>query len=177
MQVGGRKCSSVLQTPNQGTTPVLFHPYQKRLVACSSIAYLPSPFDPEWFLSAEAKNGKSPYRKVNATLSNCAKRDFIGLAQKLGINTYCRVDARVYSTSEDEIMHYLRTEIPADRVRFIEVNPLPTTRSGINFCNAIQAKIGTNEFLEPLEEYKELILNPSIVGFILSNAILGSVNG
>ena len=159
------------------STPLLFNPHKQRMIASQSVAYITEPFNPEWFLSADEKSGNSSYIKVSARISESTRNAFAELAAKFGIKTLCRVDARVRSDSEEEIQEFLRTEIPDDRIHFIEINPMPTIRSGINFCNAIVSEAPENEFAEPLRLYNDIISKPTVVGFILSSAILGHIHG
>ena len=90
----------------------------------------------------------------------------------MGINTYCRIDARLKCDDVNDLYSILQGVIPLERLYFLEINPMPTIKANINFHTSLDGLTEQNPLYACYDAYKELVQNASHTGFILSNAII-----
>lgn len=157
------------------TTPLLYNPLTTKLEVLPGVLYFPDIFDADWFLGEDQKRNHSGYTKKIANLSPEACQKYISLAGELGINTYCRIDARLKCDDIDELHFILQHMIPLERLYFLEINPMPTIKAHINFHTALDGLTEQNSLYACYDAYKELVQNASHTGFILSNAIISNL--
>jgi len=62
--------------------------------------------------------------------------------------------------------------IPLEHLYFLEINPMPTIKTNINFHTSLEGLTEQNSLYACYKVYKELVPNASHTGFILSNAII-----
>lgn len=154
------------------TTPLLYNPLTSKLEVLPGVLYFPNEFDANWFLGEEQKRYHSGYSKKITMLSPEASEKYISLAYEMGINTYCRIDARLKCDDVNDLYSILQGVIPLERLYFLEINPMPTIKANINFHTSLDGLTEQNPLYACYDAYKELVQNASHTGFILSNAII-----
>lgn len=157
------------------TTPILFNPITSNLEVLPAIIYTPDKLDVEWFLGEDEKRLHKGYTKQVAQLSQSAKETYITLAKEMGISSYCRIDARLYCESVDELPSLLNGTIPLKKLYFLEINPMPTIKNNINFHTSMNALNEQYPLYGCYEAYKELVTNATHTGFILSCSMISSI--
>lgn len=157
------------------TTPLLFNPLTASLEVLPAVLYQPDDLSGEWFLGEEEKRLHHGYTKQIVQLSNNAKDAYIALAREIGISSYCRIDARLQCDSKDELFNLLNSTIPLEKLYFLEINPMPTIKSNINFHTSMDALKEHSSLFTSYKLYKELIPNATHTGFILSSSMFSSL--
>jgi hypothetical protein len=157
------------------TTPILFDPITSELEVLPAILYTPDEFNVDWFLGEDEKRLHRGYTKQVAQLSLKAKEIYIALAKEMGISSYCRIDARLYCQSVDELSVLLNGTIPLNKLYFLEINPMPTIKNNINFHTSMDAINEQYSLYTCYEAYKELVTNATHTGFILSCSMISSI--
>lgn len=157
------------------TIPILYNPLTETLEVLPPVMYLPNKITIDWFLGKEEKQKHTDYKKQTVCISKKAQEHFIKLAQQFGITTYCRIDTRVYCQSEEEIKTAINKEIELQRINFIEINPLPTIRNGINFHTSFEAIEQQSILGTCIDLYKNYFTPNSFVGFVLSSSIISII--
>ncbi|MDH6310076.1 D-alanine-D-alanine ligase-like ATP-grasp enzyme [Dysgonomonas sp. PFB1-18] len=153
------------------TIPILYNPLTNELEVLPGILYIPDNRDTQWFLGEQEKEHHSGYKKEIAFIDHVTKEKCVDLAKSFFIQTFCRIDTRIYCKSFDELTQIINN-IPFNRVFFLEINPMPTIRNGINFHNSLEYLDYNSSMNECLQLYREDTPNSSLTGFILSNSII-----
>ena len=157
------------------TTPILFNPLTSELEVLPAILYIPDELNINWFLGEDEKRLHRGYTKQITQLSQAARKKYINLAKDMGITSYCRIDARLYCESVDELPTLINDIIPLSRLYFLEINPMPTIKNNINFHTSMDALNEKYSLYACYEAYEEVITNTSHTGFILSCAMISSI--
>lgn len=154
------------------TTPILFNPMTSKLEVLPAVLYFPNKANVEWFLGEDEKRLHQGYIKQTTHLSLKAKKTYLTLASEMGISSYCRIDARLYCESSDELSALLNSEIPLHKLYFLEINPMPTIKNNINFHTSMDALEEQCSLYACYEEYKKMIPKATHTGFILACSML-----
>lgn len=150
------------------TTPILYNPLSETLEVLPAILYLPDTLDINWYLGEKEKALHKGYEKKVVTLAEYAKEKYLELAKTFGISCYCRIDARISCTSSIDVQELLNNPIALDNIYFLEINPMPTIKEGINFLTAMNGIFKNELIYQCFELYKKQVPNPTHMGFILS---------
>jgi hypothetical protein len=95
--------------------------------------YIPDdPANTTWFHNEESKLARRGYTKRIVTLPTNVQSLLTVAAQRMELGPYARFDFRVGTEAAFDAIQ------PSD-LWFLEVNPLPTLRVGINLINAISS--------------------------------------
>ena len=108
-------------------------------------------------------------------IDSLTEKQYINLSEKLNINCYCRIDARVKCDSKEEWEELCSKPIPSEKIYFIEINPMPTLKPNINIHNAINALYEGHPFYNCYNEYKSFYKVSSPTGFILFCSMLANL--
>lgn len=154
------------------TTPILYNPLTERLEILPTVMYYPENKDIDWFFNEDVKEKRGGYKKQILDIDSETKKQYIELAKKIGIDCYCRIDARIKCNSNDEWEELCAKPIPASKIYFIEINPMPTIKSKINFHNSIDSIDENHLFYEPYREFQSLHNKTTQTSFILACSIL-----
>lgn len=157
------------------TTPILFNPVTAKLEVLPAILYTPNEFNIEWFLGEDEKRLHQGYNKQAVHLSSDAKEAYLSMAKEMGISTYCRIDARLQCEFREELSELLNTTIPLNKLYFLEINPMPTIKSNINFHTSMDALNEQYSLYTCYKTYKESLANTTHTGFILSCAMISQI--
>lgn len=154
------------------TTPILYDPIAMSLSVLPAVLYDPENQSPEWFLGEDQKKKHSGYNKTFIRIQNDLSKLYLNLAEIIGIVDYCRIDARFHSESDNDIRLQTRSGASSKTAYFMEINPMPTIKDKINFCNAIENLCENDPIYHAYFEYKDFISgNATATGFILSCAV------
>ena len=154
------------------TTPILYNPISKILEVLPAILYVPSENDLNWFLGENEKESRIGYIKKTVEIDRTAQEMYLSMARSFGIKSFCRIDARLQSTNQNDLEGFLIKPIPWDRIYFLEINTMPTITEGINFCNSLESVNPTSSMGVAFQEYFDLYPKNSLVSFILASSIL-----
>ena len=169
------KQSGILQEFIRGydiTTPILYNPIADELQVLPSVMYYPDDKNIEWFFNEEVKEKRGGYQKRIVQIDRETELRYIELAKKIGVNCYCRIDARVRCESKKEWEAICIDPIPSAKIFFIEINPMPTLKPNINIHNSINALNRTQPFYECYDQYKKQRNTSSPTGFLLFCSML-----
>lgn len=154
------------------TTPILYDPLSMSLSVLPAILYVPENQSSEWFLGEEQKKEHRGYKKISIRIQNDLSKLYLHLAKTIGIVDYCRIDARFHDEPDGDIHLQARPGASVKTAYFMEINPMPTIKDKINFCNAIENLCEDDLIFPAYSEYKGVISeNATTTGFILSCAI------
>ena len=149
------------------TTPILYNPLTAQLQVLPTIMYYPEDKDINWFLNEDVKEKRGGYKKRVLQIDALTESKYIDLTKKMGINCYCRVDARIKCDSDTEWDSICANPIPADKIFFIEMNPMPTLKPNINIHNALAALSENDAFYECYKQYTDFHNANAPTGFVL----------
>lgn len=154
------------------TTPIMYNPLAEELHVLPAIMYIPENRDINWFLGETEKSEHAGYYKHPVYIENEIKGKFIQMCKWLGIKTYCRIDCRVLCRTVQELDDYTQKPIPFDRIRFLEINPMPTVKTNINFHKSLASILADDPIKACLDIYFSAIPDASYTGFILSSSMI-----
>lgn len=154
------------------TTPIMYNPMSEQLEVMPAVIYYPNIDDNSWFLGEEEKAKHMGYTKICMHLSDDAKQCYIDMAKSLLIDTYCRIDARIKCKSTSDIIERKNKPIEHSELFFLEINPMPTIKKGINFHTSLSYLTDEYEMKSCWDIYSSKIKNATFTGFILSNSII-----
>ncbi len=157
------------------TTPILYNPIADDLQVLPTVMYYSDDKNIEWFFNEEVKEKRGGYQKRIVQIDRETESKYIDLAKKIGVNCYCRIDARVRCESKKEWDTICISPIPADKIFFIEINPMPTLKPNINIHNSINALKRTQPFYECYEQYEKQRNTSSPTGFLLFCSMLATL--
>lgn len=149
------------------TIPILYNPLTKKLMTLPAISYVPNNESPGWFLGENEKKLHNQYIKKTILLSDDLKKHFLKLAETFSISTYARIDTRVKCKEKISLEMISNKKVSIDDVYFLEINPMPTIVSNINFHTSIKSLSADDSFYKLFSLYIENVENYSITGFIL----------
>lgn len=123
------------------TTPITFNPLTKKMELLPTVMYLANNGQMDWFNGEDEKRTRTGYKFKIVELDQFIENKYIELVQALGIQTFCRIDARV--KCENKIYHGKINTVSHSDVYFIEINVMPTIRENNNFHYSFSS-IGKN---------------------------------
>ena len=153
---------------------IIYNPLADELQVLPTIMYYSEDKDIEWFFNEEVKERRGGYKKKVLQIDECTRYQDIELAKKLGINCFCRIDARIKCASSEEWDAIFEKPVPSSKIYFIEINPMPTIKNNINIHNAIDALKEDDSFYQCYKECTSIYDDITQTGFILLCSILSS---
>lgn len=155
------------------TTPIVYNPLKKDFDIFPSIIYLPDSPDLNWYFGAEEKgSGKGYHREIIPNLSEQLRKSYLKLIKSIGINTYCRIDARLRVENISMVESLQQHPLNLDNLYFIEINPMPTIKINNSFGFCFSSITQENSFYPCVQIFHEVIGATTIHSFLLSCAIL-----
>ena len=154
------------------TTPLLYNPLTLQLEVMPPVAYIPANNDLNWFLGEQQKKMHNGYQKVITSIDQNSKQHYLKFAASLSINTFCRIDARVKCENIEGLHDSINGTICSNSIFFLEINPTPTIKKGINFHTSLEGLTSADAMYRCRKYYSQVIEHSSITGFILSNALI-----
>lgn len=154
------------------TTPILYNPMTEALEVLPTILYHQKNPDINWFLDENEKVLHKSYTKKLVRIEKAAQDICIQMADTMEINCYCRIDSRLSCSSSAELDDSISPQIPLSKIYFMEINPMPTIKNGINFHTAIDGLEKGDSLYTSYQIYKEAIKKHTPTGFILSCSMI-----
>ncbi len=151
------------------TVPVVWQPTLGRHRCVAGILYKPEQnHEGQWFHSVDSKRSGEGYSKLVVSIPDAVEAAICRFANRIELGPYARVDFRLDlpdKTSSD-------FEITLSKLHFVEVNPLPTLRSGINFLNVVADERFRSTFHSERSVLKDMLgHSPSEHALVLSCAL------
>jgi hypothetical protein len=116
------------------TVPVVFQPSTGRHRAVAGVLYIPSGDDPfGWIHDERTKLSRNGYDKVVIPIPSALEDRICRYAAHAELGPYSRLDMRVATQCLDPASQGFCVE----DAYFLEVNPMPTLRRGINFLDVV----------------------------------------
>jgi len=138
------------------TIPVVWQPTLGKHRCLAGVMYLPNDKSQSWFHSADSKKSGQGYSKRVIEIPRELENLLVSFAERIELGPYSRIDLRLRCDldAEDNL------DWKAAEPTFIEVNPLPTLRSGINFLNVVAHEIFQTVFEEEIAALTGILGNP-----------------
>lgn len=139
------------------TTPMLFNPLSRQMELMPTIIILPEVTNVEWYYGEnENYTGEGFYKKILPQFSETIIEKYRSLAESLNISTYCRIDARIKCTEEQELKDILINPLEFSKLFFVEINPMPSIRLNNNdfllSFNSLNNSYGLKKCIDLLDE-------------------------
>ena len=157
------------------TIPLIFCPISEELTVLPAIAYCHTNYDPMWFLGETQKRTHSEYKKRIVDIDKKTEMTIKKFAEYMGIHTYCRLDFRCLCETGEEIKRTIEHGVSYEKLKFIEINPLPTIKEGINFLTSLSQTPKTSLISDCINAYYTNTREATLVGFILSISIIAHI--
>lgn len=153
------------------TTPIVYNPLIGKMELMPTVMFLPDNKDLEWFYGEKEKVLRSGFKFKIVHLDQKLVYKYIELLNVLGVQCFCRIDARV--RCKDNWYHNPKnTVVSFDDTFFIEINVMPTIRDGNSFNFSFES-IDTNTTLHQCKEsLNEIMGNISLNSFLLANSMM-----
>lgn len=151
------------------TTPLVYNPIKERMDILPTVIFYPINGDNKWYYDINNKTNQKGYTFILAELDNKLKEKYIELAEKLGIQTYCRIDARVKS---DKLDNRKDKTFTLDETYFIEINVMPTIRDKNSFNYSFYNMSTNSSFSQILSILEENLLNYDLNTFLLACSLI-----
>jgi D-alanine-D-alanine ligase-like ATP-grasp enzyme len=161
------------------TVPVFTDATCGAIVVGDATVYFPSNADPaSWIYDRDAKDAYVGGEKVTSVvrhqfpLDECARKQVIDLCSAIGVDCFARIDFRIELTTPDGL-----SEVTADRLYFIEINPMPTVCTGLAFIESLRSwakrsftdgGVDLAPGLNPDDDY-------DLIAYVLAHALSGQL--
>lgn len=158
------------------TTPLVYNPLKGEMDFFPTIAYIPDSGSNEWFFGENEKHTKSSYTRVITTNIDQGYYSAVkSLVESIGVNTFCRIDARVATASSinSEVVH--STPISTDNTYFIEINPMPTIRDYNSFGYSFSQINDHCMCSDMLNVFAGHIAKPTVHSLLLANSMISQL--
>lgn len=155
------------------TFPFMYNPLINELDFLPGVLYLPYSKDPNWFFGEKEKSGAKTFENYPIYyLSKNAKEKLKSFAEVFPIETYGRIDIRL-KTKEDKLSTSIcKTEINAEDIFFVEINPMPTVKLNNAFYFSFEHINEKNTFNTCLNMQKLVYQDVDVNSFLLSNSMI-----
>jgi len=157
------------------TIPIVYNPYINDIDLLPPILYLPKSSDPDWIYSEEEKINDNGFITLPfLEIEEKAKIELINFSRIFPIQTFGRIDARIRCSDKNLSAKIIEKPFGLNHLYFIEINSMPTIERNDSFEFALDAvqKNKHHSFYDCTNKYREIILNPTINGFLLSCSML-----
>jgi hypothetical protein len=136
------------------TVPIVFQPTQGRYRAVAGVVYRPLQEHPlQWMHDQASKLDGTGYVKQIVEVPPELEERFVAFAAAAQLGPYSRLDLRLRAKSPDPDEAGFWTQ----EIAFMEVNPLPTLRQGINFLNVVASDPFRTAFRSEFEVLEGLV--------------------
>lgn len=153
------------------TTPATYNGITGRIELMPTVMYLPEEKNLDWFNGEQSKKNRTGYSFRVVELEESLQRKYLELISNLSIQTFCRIDGRVKSSSYD--FYEQSHDMVLDRdTYFIEINVMPTIRDTNNFAYSFNAINEKHTMFSCIDAQKEVFENINIYTFLLANSMV-----
>jgi len=157
------------------TIPISYNPYIGDIDLLPPILYLPKSLNPDWIYDAEEKIKDNSFTLLPfIEVEEAVRESMIALSKVFPIQTFGRIDARIRCNEKKLSAKIVERPLPIKDLYFIEINSMPTIEQNDSFDFAFDAaqKNEKHSFNGCIKEYKKIITNPTINGFLLSCSMI-----
>lgn len=152
------------------TTPIVYNPLTQKMELLPTVMYLSNNGKMDWFNGEDEKRTRTGYKFKIVQLDQYTEEKYVELVQTLGVQTFCRIDARVKCT--DKIYHSDKKIISYSDVYFIEINVMPTIRENNNFYYSFDSIEENNSFYPYIKLLNEELNSVNLNKFLLTTSML-----
>lgn len=156
------------------TTPIVFNPLSEQMEFLPTIMFLPNSQDNNWFYGEKEKLSRSGYTMKPVIIDDDIKKRYLALMESLSIKTFCRIDARVYSSKNGYYHNPDNNKVICKDNYFVEINVMPTIRENNSFLFSYNSVDETNSLYLYIKTLDEIIAEPNINNFLLTSSLLSS---
>lgn len=150
------------------TIPVVWQPTLGKHRCVAGVMYLPENNSQNWYHSADTKKSGRGYLKRIVPIPLELESLLVSFAKRIELGPYARIDIRIQCQPDDAG----DVDWKGAKPFFIEVNPLPTLRPGINFLNVVAHEIFQTAFKSETGRLAEILgYTPSAHAFVLACAL------
>ncbi len=150
------------------TTPIVYNAITEKMDILPTVIYIPESNNNNWYNGEDAKKTRSGYTFNIVEPDIKLQTKYLELVNKLSINTFCRIDARVKAkTINGQIKN-----IFFDDTYFIEINVMPTIREYNNFVYSYNSIKESSSHKRFIEAYTNVFNEPNLNSFLLSSSML-----
>ena len=148
------------------TTPIVYNPLTQKMELLPTVMYLANNERMDWFNGEDEKRTRTGYKFKLVQLDQFIEKKYIELVQALGIQTFCRIDARVKCI--DNIFHGDCSNVSHSDVYFVEVNVMPTIRERNNFCYSFESIKENSTFYPYIKILNDEFDSVTVYDFLLT---------
>lgn len=138
------------------TIPVVWQPTTGKHRCVGGVMYVPENNSQDWYHSTHTKRSGQGYSKRIVVIPSRLESLLAVFAKRIELGPYARIDLRIRCNLDAVGNIDWKTAEPF----FIEVNPLPTLRAGINFLNVVAHEIFQSAFENEIRGLTEVLGNP-----------------
>jgi hypothetical protein len=154
------------------TTPFVYNPLSESMEILPTVIHLPKKPDKNWFYSEEVLANENDFEMKVIKIDKKTEEKYLELVEVLSIKTYCRLDARL-KTATDDFYHIEANDTSSfEDVYFLEMNVMPTIRPNNSFSFSFFSINDKHPMYKCLmaqkKEFGEIDLNC----FLLANSML-----
>lgn len=157
------------------TIPLIYCPTQEDLIVTPAVAYCHEKHDPQWFLGEQQKKSHKEYTKQIIQIDDVTKNMVKKFANYIGVKTYCRFDFRCIAETPENIIYHMKNGITWDKLKFIEINTLPTIKENVNFLTSLNEIEKESPIFECIDKYFKTSREATLTGFVLSSSIISLI--
>lgn len=151
------------------TTPLVFNPIKGEMDVLPTVIFYPNNEDSQWFYNKSNKTHQKGYKFVIADLDYQLKEKYVELTNKLAIQTYCRIDARVKCKNINSNNNKIFT---LKDTYFIEINVMPTIRENNSFNYSFNNISEKSTYYQMKKILKDRLKNCDLNTFLLACAFI-----
>lgn len=152
------------------TTPVAYNAETGQMDMMPTVAFYPKNNHSHWYYDEKLKHSQSGYTFKTVILDERVKAKYKELVNALGINSFCRIDARVKQFKDVNGQLFANF----DETFFVEINVMPTIRNNNSF-NYSYNSIGPGDpFSTYISSLNEVVTEPTLNCFLLSSSMLAN---
>lgn len=156
------------------TTPIVYNPLTQKMELLPTIMYLSHNEQMNWYNGEDQKRTRTGYTFKIVTIDRLVEEKYLKLVQTLGIQTFCRIDARVKCL--DKVYHGATVNVSYSDVYFIEINVMPTIRENNNFSYSFESIDKKSSFYPYIEMLKQEMGTVDINSFLLTTSMFSFLN-
>lgn len=157
------------------TTPVVYNSMTGKMDLLTTVMYLPTNKNLDWFNGEESKKMRSGYTFRTVKLEEKLRDKYLELVAALSIQTFCRIDARVKCT--DDIFYSASYDtVSFENTYFVEINVMPTIRDNNNFAYSFNSLQEEDPLFSCVSAQRETFGDINIYDFLLATSMMSFQN-
>lgn len=154
------------------TTPLCYNPLTENMEVLPTVIYQPKSGDSSCFFENNDNPFEAYNQKLSTHLSDVIVEKYVSLCNKLDINSYCRIDARIKADSLTELDTIINRGIALENVYFLEINPMPTIGFNNAYPTSFEALTNEHPLYKCVQMQKKLFGSVSTHSFLLTTSMI-----